>query len=61
MIEDIKKIKVDKVDEAINYTKFSAPTININDEWLSKKMAEKFMQLSPKKTNEVENDVEKDR
>lgn len=61
MVENVKDIKIGKVDENINYSKFSAPTINIYDEKLNRKLAEKFMQFSPKTTKEIKSDVEKDK
>lgn len=61
MVENVKDIKIGKVDENINYSKFSAPTIDIYNEKLNKKMAEKFMQFSPKTTKEIERDAQKDR
>lgn len=60
MIENVNNIKVGKVDEKINYSKFSAPTINIYDKELNKKMLNKFIQFGPKITKEIGSDVEKD-
>jgi len=57
----MEEIKLRKVDENISYKKFSAPTINIYDEKLNKKMAKKFMDFSPKSVKESSENVKEDR
>lgn len=60
-MKDIKNMKVGKVDESIDYRNFSAPAFDIYNEKMNKKMAEEFMQMSPKTTREAKNNAKKSR
>jgi len=61
MIEDIKKVKIGKIDNNVNYNKFSAPTIDIYNQDLCTKMVNKFIQFAPKTKKENDTNAETDR
>ena len=54
----MKKLDVERVDEKINYRRFSKPTFDIYDERICKKFAEVFLKLAEEdKTKEGRRDV----